>query len=84
MTLSDDKIYTQSHFAESNAYDEVEEEEANFDLDQGNIISPVKLDKYRMQKQLPRNQHVPKNVLINSYQFEDDGSVESEIDAFKA
>ena len=37
-----------------------------------------------MQKQLPKNQQLTKNVLINEYQFEDDDSVETDIEAFKA
>ena len=49
-TLFSDKFYTES--LPSSLGDVKPDEE--FDLDHGNTISPIKLDKYRMSKQLPR------------------------------
>jgi hypothetical protein len=49
------------------------------DIDKGNTINVVKVDKYRLQKQLPQNLHFPENMANrdnDSIQMSSESSIE--------
>lgn len=49
LTQSEDKIYTDS------LHSEIGELDQDFDLETGNPINTIKVDKFRLRKQLPKN-----------------------------
>ena len=50
LTKTEDRLFTESMQSSVG-----EDMHFDMDLDQGNLISPIKINKYRMQKQLPKN-----------------------------